>query len=151
MLAVATAAELVSHVGEELGPSEWLTVTQTMIDQFAEATGDHQWIHVDVKRAAAEMPDGKTIAHGYLLLSCLPRLGGPLLQIRNKMRTLNYGSDRVRYTAIVPSGSRVRLRQKIKQVEPMPAGTKLIMENTLELEGSKRPALVAETIVLVLA
>jgi acyl dehydratase len=148
MLAVATAAELVSHVGAELGPSEWLTITQTMIDQFAEATGDHQWIHVDVQRAAAEMPDGKTIAHGYLLLSCLPRLAIPLLQIRAKTRTLNYGSDRVRYTATVASGSRVRLRQTIKQVELTVIGTKLVMENTLELEGSKRPALVAETIQL---
>src|SRR5262245_9832141 len=122
MLAVANAAELFSHVGAELGPTEWLTITQAMIDQFADATGDHQWIHVDVKRAAAEMPDGKTIAHGYLLLSCLPGLAAPLLKIDAKKRVLNYGSDRVRYTATVASGSRVRLRQTIKQVEQTPAG-----------------------------
>jgi acyl dehydratase len=150
MLAVATAAELASHVGEELGPSEWITITQEMIDKFADATGDHQWIHVDVKRAAAEMPDGKTIAHGFLLLSCLPGLAAPLLKIGAKKRVLNYGSDRVRYTATVASGSRVRLRETIKQVEETPLGVKLIIENTLELEGSQRPALVADTIQLVL-
>jgi len=150
MLAVANAAELVSHVGAEMGPSEWLTITQAMIDQFADATGDHQWIHVDAKRAAVEMPDGKTIAHGYLLLSCLPGLAAPLLKIDAKKRVLNYGSDRVRYTATVASGSRVRLRQTIKQVEQTPMGMKLITENTLELEGSQRPALVADTIQLIL-
>lgn len=119
MLKVERPQDLLQHVGQELGPSEWLTVTQDMIDKFAEATGDHQWIHVDVERARKEMPGGKTIAHGYLTLSLLPRLAPTLMRVEKRRRGLNYGSNRVRFTAPVPAGGRVRLRQKLVKVEPV--------------------------------
>jgi acyl dehydratase len=134
-------------VGEELGPSEWLTVTQEMIDKFADATGDHQWIHVDVERAKKEMPGGKTIAHGYLTLSLLPQLAPTLMKVEKRRRGLNYGSNRVRFTAPVPAGARVRLRQKLVKVEPVEDnGFRVTSEMTMEVEGNSRPAMVAETL-----
>lgn len=151
MLTVDLPADMDAHVGETLGTGEWLTVTQEMIDKFAEATGDHQWIHVDVERAKAEMPDGKTIAHGYLTLSLLPVLGQSIVTIRQRKRGVNYGSNKVRYTGPVPSGSRVRLTQVLKASEPIEGGRRLIYEATVEREGASRPVLVAETIVLVYA
>jgi acyl dehydratase len=121
-----------------------------MIDKFAEATGDHQWIHVDVERAKAEMPGGKTIAHGYLTLSLLPRLAPTLLRVEKRRRGLNYGSNRVRFTAPVPAGARVRLRQKLVKVEPVEDnGVRVTSEMTMEVEGSARPAMVAETLGIV--
>jgi acyl dehydratase len=147
MLKVEKPQDLLQHVGEELGPSEWLTVTQEMIDKFADATGDHQWIHVDVERAKKEMPGGKTIAHGYLTLSLLPRLAPTLMKVEKRRRGLNYGSNRVRFTAPVPAGGRVRLRQKLVKVEPVEDnGVRVTSEMTMEVEGSSRPAMVAETL-----
>jgi acyl dehydratase len=144
-LTVEVPSELKEHVGRQLGPSEWLTVEQTMIDRFAEATGDHQWIHVDVERAKREMPGGKTIAHGYLTLSLVPRMAATLLQVRRRRHGLNYGSNRVRFTSAVPAGSRVRLRMRIAGVEELPdRGIRVTSEMTVELEGQERPALVAE-------
>src|SRR5213083_1878572 len=105
-LVVEYPKDLKEHIGRELGPSDWMTVDQAMIDRFAEATGDHQWIHVDVERAKREMPGGKTIAHGYLTLSLLPRLSHGILHIRKRSRGINYGSNKVRFTAPVPAGSR---------------------------------------------
>src|SRR5437867_7737704 len=116
MLTVETPKDLKQHIGKTLGPSDWITVDQAMIDKFAEATGDHQWIHVDVERAKREMPGGKTIAHGYLTLSLLPRLSHGILHIRKRSRGINYGSNKVRFTAPVPAGSRVRLHQTLKDV-----------------------------------
>ena len=118
-LTVEKPGDLAQHVGKELGPSDWMTVDQAMIDKFAEATGDHQWIHVDVERAKKEMPGGKTIAHGYLTLSLLPRLAQTLVKVAQRKRGLNYGSNKVRFTNAVPAGARIRLRLKIKNVEPM--------------------------------
>jgi acyl dehydratase len=150
MLKVEKPQDLLQHVGEELGPSEWLTVTQEMIDKFADATGDHQWIHVDVERARKEMPGGKTIAHGYLTLSLLPRLAPTLMKIEKRRRGLNYGSNRVRFTAPVPAGARVRLRQKLVKVEPVEDnGFRVTSEMTMEVEGNTRPAMVAETLGIV--
>ena len=150
MLEVEKPQDLLQHVGEELGPSEWLTVTQEMIDKFADATGDHQWIHVDVERAKKEMPGGKTIAHGYLTLSLLPRLAPTLMKVEKRRRGLNYGSNRVRFTAPVPAGARVRLRQKLLKVEPVEDnGFRVTSEMTMEVEGSSRPAMVAETLGIV--
>ena len=146
MLNLEAPRDVKRHVGRELGPSEWLTVTQEMIDKFAEATGDHQWIHVDVERAKREMPGGKTIAHGYLTLSLVPRLAQTIYRVKNRSRGLNYGSNRIRFTGQVPAGSRIRLRQKIKSVEPVEGGVRITSENTVEVEGASRPALVAETI-----
>jgi acyl dehydratase len=150
MLKVEKPQDLLQHVGQELGPSEWLTVTQEMIDKFAEATGDHQWIHVDVERAKREMAGGKTIAHGYLTLSLLPRLAPTLLRVEKRRRGLNYGSNRVRFTAPVPAGARVRLRQKLLKVEPVEDnGVRVTSEMTMEVEGNPRPAMVAETLGIV--
>ena len=147
MIEVERPADLARYVGQEIGVSDWFTVDQAIIDKFAEATGDHQWIHVDVERARREMPGGKTIAHGYLTLSLVPRLAATLYHVKKRSRGLNYGSNRVRFTGQVPAGSRVRLHQTIKAVEPVEGGgVRITSESTMEVEGAARPALVAETI-----
>ncbi|TCZ66010.1 MaoC family dehydratase [Roseicella aquatilis] len=149
MLEVESIADLQNHVGKKLGTSDWLVVDQRMIDQFAEATGDHQWIHVDVERAKREMPGGRTIAHGYLTLSLLPKLNQGIWQVKKRSRGVNYGSNKVRFTAPVPAGSRVRGHLTLKAVEAIEGGARLTMESTVEVEGSERPALVAETLSLI--
>ena len=150
MLKLETPKDVLTHIGTELGPSEWLTVTQEMIDKFAEATGDHQWIHVDVERAKREMPGGKTIAHGYLTLSLLPRLAPTLMSVAKRRRGLNYGSNKIRFITPVPAGSRIRLRQTLVKAEPVEDnGIRITSQMTMEVEGSERPAMVAETISVV--
>ncbi len=150
MLDVESIEALQAHVGKTLGTSEWVLVDQQMIDQFAEATGDHQWIHVDVERAKREMPGGRTIAHGYLTLSLLPMLNQGIYRIVNRKRGVNYGSNKVRFTAPVPAGARVRGHLTLKAIEPMGEGCyRLTHESTVEVEGNERPALVAETLSLV--
>ena len=152
MLKVEKPSDLLQHVGETLGPSEWLTVTQEVIDKFADATGDHQWIHVDVERAKKELPGGKTIAHGYLTLSLLPRLAPTLMMVEKRRRGVNYGSNRVRFTAPVPAGARIRLKQRLVKVEPVEDnGLRITSEMTMEVEGNTRPAMVAETLSIVYA
>jgi acyl dehydratase len=147
MLVVETPKDLKQHIGKTLGPSDWLTVDQAMIDKFAEATGDYQWIHVDVERAKKEMPGGKTIAHGYLTLSLLPRLVPQLLKVEKRKRGLNYGSNKIRFTNTVPAGSRIRLKQTIKNVEDVEGnGVRITSEMVIEVEGQERPALVAEVL-----
>jgi acyl dehydratase len=147
MLTVETPKDLKQHIGETLGPSDWITVDQAMIDKFAEVTGDHQWIHVDVERAKKEMPGGKTIAHGYLTLSLLPRLAPTLLKVNKRKRGVNYGSNKIRFTNPVPAGSRIRLKQTIKNVEDVPDnGVRITSEMVIEVEGQERPALVAEVL-----
>ena len=131
-----------------IGPSQWREVTQEMVDQFAELSGDHQWIHVDVERAKREMPGGKTIAHGYLTLSLIPRLTQSIVRIRKRSRGINYGSNKVRYLNPVKAGSRVRLVQGLKAAEPIEGGQRLIFDMTVEIDGEERPALIAETIAL---
>ena len=147
MLTVETPQDLKQHIGKTLGPSDWITVDQAMIDKFAEVTGDHQWIHVDVERAKKEMPGGKTIAHGYLTLSLLPRLAPTLLKVNKRKRGVNYGSNKIRFTNTVPAGSRIRLKQTIKAVEDVPDnGVRITSEMVIEVEGQERPALVAEVL-----
>ena len=148
MLVVDKPADVKAHVGEKIGSSEWLLVDQAMIDKFAGATGDHQWIHVDTERAKREMPGGRTIAHGYLTLSLVAGLGDQTLQIRHRSRGINYGSDRVRFTSPVPSGSRIRMHQTLKKVEDIEGGVRMTFDTQIEVEGQTRPALVAETIAL---
>jgi acyl dehydratase len=146
-LTVDNPKELLKHVGRELGPSEWFTVEQAQIDRFADATGDHQWIHIDVARAAREMPGGKTIAHGFLTLALVPRMAATLLHVTRRARGINYGSNKVRFTNAVPAGSRIRLRQRLAEVVEVPGnGVRITSEMTVELEGHERPALVAEVI-----
>jgi acyl dehydratase len=147
MLVVETPKDLVKHVGETLGPSSWITVDQATIDKFAEATGDHQWIHVDVERAKREMPGGKTIAHGYLTLSLLPRMMPELLKVTRRSRGVNYGSNKIRFITPVPAGARVRLRSTLKNVEEVEGnGYRITFESVIEIEGQPRPAMVAETL-----
>ncbi len=146
MLVVEHPADMKAHIGQKVGTSEWVLVDQQMIDAFAAATGDHQWIHVDVERAKREMPGGKTIAHGYLTLSLLPRLGETVYQIRHTSRAINYGTNKVRFTSMVPAGSRVRLTQVLKAVEDVKGGVRMTFESTIEIEGSEKPALVAEAL-----
>ena len=144
-LTVEYAKDLAKHIGEELGPSEWMTVDQSMIDKFADATGDHQWIHVDVERAKKEMPGGKTIAHGYLTLSLVPRMAATLVTVTKRSRGINYGSNKVRFTSPVPAGARIRLRQRIAAVDEVAGnGVRVTSEVTVEVEGQERPALVGE-------
>ncbi len=146
MLEIETTGDLAAWVGKPLGTSEWFTVDQETINLFAEATGDHQWIHVDVARAAKEMPGGRTIAHGFLTLSLLPRLAPSVYRVVRRSRAINYGTNKVRFTAMVPAGSRVRLAITLKAVEPIPGGVRVVLDNAMELEGSPRPCLVAETL-----
>ena len=144
MLELETPLDWKQHVGRELGPSEWMTVDQSMIDKFADATGDHQWIHVDVERAKKDMPGGKTIAHGYLTLSLVPRLAATLSRVKKRRHGINYGSNKVRFINPVPAGGRIRLRQRIKDVESIQGGVRVTSEMSVELEGHDKPALVAE-------
>jgi acyl dehydratase len=147
MLTVEYPKDLKLHVGKDLGPSEWWTVDQAMIDKFAEATGDHQWIHVDVERAKRDMPGGKTIAHGYLTLSLVPRMAATLSRVEKRRHGINYGSNKVRFINPVPAGSRIRLRQRIASVEEIANnGVRITSEMSVEIEGQDKPALVAETI-----
>jgi len=141
--------DLPSLVGQEVGVSEWIMIDQNRINKFADATGDHQWIHIDVERAKTDLPGGKTIAHGYLTLSLLPMLGAAIMRVTGVSRGINYGSNKVRFVNMVPVGSKVRGRQKLLSAEPKSGGMQLISEFTVEIEGQERPALIAETIGLI--
>lgn len=131
--------------GEELGLSDWITVDQATIDRFAEATGDFQWIHVDVARAKASAFGG-TIAHGFLTLSLLARLSQETYRVEKLAARLNYGCNRVRFTAPVPAGSRIRARFKALSLEDAPQGARLTTEAVVEREGSAKPVCVAELV-----
>lgn len=147
MLRIETPADVKNHLGVPSQPSEWVTITQDMIDRFADVTGDHQWIHVDPARAAQALPGGKTIAHGYLLLSLLPHLSAKVSDVGNVRHALNYGSDKVRFLNQVPVGSRVRLRRTYKSADDTAnGGVRVVSECVLEIEGQEKPALIAEVI-----
>ncbi|MFI7669162.1 MaoC family dehydratase [Nocardia sp. NPDC049526] len=137
--------ELEQAVGTHLGYSEWHTVTQEQIDLFAEATGDHQWIHVDPERAA-QGPFGTTIAHGYLTLSLLPQLVWQVYRVDGVKMGINYGSNKVRFPSPVPSGSRLRAGVELVKLEPTKAGVQVTARVTIELEGSDKPACIAEAL-----
>src|SRR5512138_2344996 len=139
--------EMQKYVGQEIGVSDWAEVTQDRINQFAEATGDHQWIHVDVERAKRDMPGGKTIAHGYLTLSLVPRMAASLLEVTKRSRGINYGSNKVRFISPVQAGARIRVRQRITGAEEVAGnGVRVSSEMTVEIEGQDKPALVGEII-----
>lgn len=137
--------ELEAKVGEVIGTGEWRTVTQEAINLFAEATGDHQWIHVDEERARAG-PFGTTIAHGYMTLALIAGIA-PRLDVPGVKMGINYGLDRVRFITPVPSGGRVRAVSRLDAVDEVPGGAQLKQTVTIELEGSDKPACVAETLV----
>lgn len=148
MIILDTPADFIHHIGRKLGTSGWFTIEQHHIDEFAQVTGDDFWIHVDVARAQREMPQGHTLAHGLFVLALVPRLQRDIWRVERRGKGLNYGSDRVRYTAPVPVGSRVRLHQTVQAAQRLGAGTRLTTLCEFELEGSDRLALVAEFILL---
>jgi acyl dehydratase len=142
-----TLQDLAACVGQEVAVSDWITVTQEQVNLFAEATGDHQWIHVDVERAKGG-PFGGPIAHGFMTLSLLPRLSESALSVVESRMGVNYGLNRVRFMAPVPVGERVRARMKLLTAEPIANdGFQMTWETTIELEGSPKPACVAESVV----
>ena len=141
-------AELPSWVGKEIGPGEWHEITQERVNTFADATGDHQWIHVDVEKAK-DGPFGGTIAHGYLTLSLVPMLNWELWTYTGIAMGVNYGSDKVRFLTPVKVGSRVRIRTTVLAADLRPDGSYLVKNQvTVEVEGSEKPALIAETLSL---
>jgi len=140
---------LAGLTGEELGTSDWLEIDQDRVNRFADATGDHQWIHVDVERAATG-PFGGTIAHGYLTLSLIPYLGSQVFSLETPGAKLNYGVNKVRFPSPVPVGSRIRSRVVMGEVTDLPAGKQLTLRHTVEIEGQDKPACVAETVVLLI-
>ncbi|WP_329574846.1 MaoC family dehydratase [Streptomyces sp. NBC_01361] len=141
----ATVDELRAAVGEQLGYSDWVEIEQKRIDQFAEATGDHQWIHVDPERAK-EGPFGTTIAHGYLTLSLLPLFGPQLIRVDGMKMGVNYGTNKVRFPAPVPVGSRLRATAKITGVDDVPGGVQVSVAFTVERDGGDKPVCVAESV-----
>ncbi|HKH30568.1 MAG TPA: MaoC family dehydratase [Gaiellaceae bacterium] len=143
-----TLAELEGAADLELEPSDWVTIEQRAIEQFADATGDHQWIHVDAEKAA-QGPFGTTVAHGYLSLSLLPGLLGTMLSVTDARMGVNYGIEKVRFTAPVPSGSRVRLKGTITSAEKRGEGVLYHVAAEVEIEGSEKPAMVGEVVYLV--
>jgi acyl dehydratase len=142
--------DLKQAVGEHLGHSDWHTVTQEKVDLFADATGDHQWIHVDPERAKAG-PFGGTIAHGYLTLSLLPMLNQQIYRIDGLTMGINYGTNKVRFPSPVPVGSRVRAGTEILEVNPNAQGAQAVVRTTIEVEGGEKPACVAESVVVLVA
>ena len=140
-----SADALRAAIGRRLGPTEWLRVDQARIDLFADATNDHQWIHVDVERAK-QGPFGAPIAHGYLTLSLVNHFLPQLVTVPTARMGVNYGCNKVRFPAPVPAGSRIRAHGEIHEVEPIPDGVQVVVRVTLEIEGGGKPACVADTV-----
>lgn len=135
------------YIGKPLGQSDWVTISQEQIHDFARATGDHQWIHVDVERAERESPFGGPIAHGYLTMSLAPTLLPQLMRVENSSRTINYGADKVRLPVPVPAGARVRLSAQIKHVRNVPGGAaRVTIALEFHVEGNTRPCCTADAI-----
>lgn len=149
MLEVETPEDLARHAGGPLGSSRWFTVTQEHIDRYAALTGDDHWVHVDQGRASREMPGGSTIAHGFFVLSLIPLLAKDIFHIHRRGKGLNYGLNRLRFTAPVPAGSRVRLHQALRRAEPAKGGTLFTFDDRFEIERQERPALLAEMLLLI--
>ena len=149
MRVFTTFEEIEAAAGEVVGTTDWVEITQQRVNQFADATGDHQWIHVDVERAKTG-PFGGTIAHGYLTLSLVPWLGSMLFHLDTPGAKLNYGINKVRFPSPVLVGSRIRSTVTIKEVTDLAAGKQLTVGHLIEIEGQDKPACVAETVVLLL-
>ncbi len=136
--------EFASYLGKPLGTSEWLEVDQDRINAFADATLDHQWIHVDVERAKAESPYKSTIAHGYLTLALLPHLWDEIVEVNNLKMMVNYGMDKMRFGQPVITGSRIRMTAKLANIENLRGISKAYIDFTIEIEGQRKPALKGE-------
>lgn len=153
MQTFATIEDFSAHKGQELGTSDWMTITPEMVQNFADATGDHQWIHLDAERARLHSPYGTTIAHGFLTLSLAPKLMAEIYTVESVKMGINYGANKVRFTNAVPVGSRVRMKAWLHHVEPTnanegAAGVRAITECVFEVEGQEKPACIAELISL---
>ena len=141
MLEINSYEEFAAHLGEEIGTSEWLTVDQDRINQFADATLDHQWIHVDVERAKAKSPYKSTIVHGYLTLSLLPYFWNQIIKVNNLKMLVNYGMDKMRFGQAVPVGSRLRMVTKLHEIANLRGICKASIAFKIEIEGQRKPAL----------
>ncbi len=141
MLVINSYEEFASHLGEELGHSDWLLIDQERINLFADATLDHQWIHVDTERASKESPYKSTIAHGYLTLSVLPYLWAQIIQVNNIKMLVNYGMDKMRFGQPVVTGSRVRMVTKLHNIQNLRGICKTEVDFKIEIEGQRKPAL----------
>ena len=150
MRTFTTFDEVVAAVGDELGTGEWLEIDQQRVDTFADATGDHQWIHVDVEQAATG-PFGGTIAHGYLTLSLIPKLGETIVSFETPGAKLNYGVNKVRFPSPVLVGKSLRSTITLTACDDLPAGKQVTLKHVVEISGESKPACVAETVVLLLA
>jgi len=138
-------ADMARFVGQPLGPSPWLTITQEMLNVFADATGDHAWFHIDTERAKRELPYGDTIAHGLFTLALTPKMWAEMVRVQDTGRALNYGYDKVRFLAPVVNGDRIRMRGEVAEVQPRGDGGVLVrMRMTVEIEGKDKPALVMD-------
>lgn len=146
MREIASLAALKELIGQEVAVSDWVEISQQRINLFAEATGDHQWIHIDVERSRTESPFGGTVAHGFLTLSLLPMLIQSAMVISDVKMGINYGLNKVRFPAPVPVGSRLRGRMTLLSMEDIPGGAQLIWQVTMEREGSIKPVCFAESI-----
>jgi acyl dehydratase len=144
MSTTTTIAELPALKGQELGASEWFEITQDRVNTFADATDDHQWIHVDIERAKAESPFGGPIAHGFLTLSLIVPMYGQILRVTDAKMGVNYGLNKVRFPAPVPVGAKVRMVATLKEVEEVPGGLQLTIGAVIEREGGDKPVCVAE-------
>lgn len=151
MLVIDRPAMLAAYAGKSLGTGDWLAITQAMVTRFGEVTHDVQWIHVDPARAARELPDGRTIAHGYLILSLLPFLSESVYRVEGVSQSLNYGADRIRFLSPVAAGARIRAQVTCRSAETEGDRTKATFESVVEIEGEPKAALIAETIILFLS
>jgi len=151
MKLITSIDDAVATVGSELGVSEWLEIDQQRINDFADVTGDHQWIHIDVERAKKESPYGAPIAHGFLTLSLIPALSKDNFRVENAKLVINYGLNKVRFLSAVPVDSRIRVRSELADaVEKDPGTVDLTVRHTIEIDGVEKPAAVAEMIARVL-
>ena len=150
MRVFSTTEEIESAVGEEIGTTDWVEIDQDRVDKFADATGDHQWIHVDPQRAARG-PFGRTVAHGYLTLSLVPFLAGQIFAFDAPGARLNYGTNKVRFPSPVPVGARIRAHAAVEEVTDLPHGQQLVIRYTIEIEGHDKPGCVADAVVLLLS
>ncbi|MHA1146221.1 MAG: MaoC family dehydratase [Candidatus Helarchaeota archaeon] len=145
-LVLKNISELNQYLGKEIGVSDWHLVTQNEINLFADATGDHQWIHVNVERAKKESPYGGPIAHGYYTLSLAPVLMSQILEIQEKKMGINYGTEKVRFPAPVPIGKKIRMKSVLSSLKEVKGGVQANFQLTFEVEGQEKPACVAEVV-----
>lgn len=143
---IPTVRDLLDWAGKEVGVSDWVDVNQQVVDMFAEATGDRQWIHVDPERARKESPYGRTIAHGYFTLSLAPRLRAEIVEVEKKKMIINYGINKLRFPAPLPVGEKVRMRARIDSADEVKGGVQTIWTLTFEVTGQDKPACVVEAI-----